>query len=240
MQALNLHVKHKIGTQPDALARLDKRTELLLLLTLDAQKSVERSGIAGIRRELFERVQIGYPAATDTLCNQRRQLRIAKRQPTARCDAVRLIIEAVGIKREPFRQRRVFKNLRVYFRYAVDRMRGKNRHVRHVDHLAVDDAVPAASRAGDAARLERAAKRVVKHDDIRIHLRDDGAEQADIPFFKRLGHNGVVCVGERALHNRERLVKRKQIIAHQDAQQLRNRYDGMRIVELDGIFIGKM
>ena len=63
-------------------------------------------------------------------------------------------------------------------------------------------------------------------------LRHDGAQQLQVPLFERLGHDGVVRIGEHAAGQLKRGVK-IQSLGHQQTDQLRNGHSGMRIVQLD-------
>ena len=64
-------------------------------------------------------------------------------------------------------------------------------------------------------------------------LRHDGAQKLQIPLFQRLGHDGVVRVGEDAAGQFERSVE-VQTLVNQQTDKLRDRHGRVRVVELDG------
>ena len=116
---------------------------------------------------------------------------------------------------------------------AVRGMGRIDRQTRHVDLTAVRQKIDFLIFAGNPARGKIQTQLVLQHHHIGIHLRRDGQEQRNIPFFECFRHDGVVGVGERIAGKRKRFVERHHIFAAQDAQQLRDRNHRMRIVQLD-------
>ena len=116
-------------------------------------------------------------------------------------------------------------------------MGGEDRHAGHVDPAVVDEVVGDLVRAVDPLVVEGLLEAVLQHDDIGVDLGDDREEKPHGPFFERLGHDRVVGVGEDPLRDGERLVVAEAVLLHQQAEQLGDRYGGVGVVELDGVFV---
>ena len=240
MQALDLHIEYKIGVQLVAVF-MDANViaQLNFFLPLDRAKLRERRRVIQVRRELLQLVQIGDPAAADALGDKRRKLLIAQSQPAALSDAVRFILEALGIHPVPLGQHRAFQQLAVNFRHAVRRVGGIHRKPRHMKLAAADDLQGSFVLLRHISCLDFAAQAVLQHDYIGVHLRRDGKEQRNVPFFQCFGHDGMVRIRKGVAHNRECLLKRKLMLLHQKAQKLRNRDNRVGIVELNRVVAGK-
>ena len=62
----------------------------------------------------------------------------------------------------------------------------------------------------------------------------DGGEERKVPFLQRLLHDGVVGIGEDALRDAESLLE-ADAVRFQQADELRDGHDGMRVVQLHGM-----
>ena len=107
-------------------------------------------------------------------------------------------------------------------------------------HAVLQDGIAGHLAHGHAPLLQRAAQQRVQLFHIRIHPGQHAAEQLLIPFFQRLGHNGVVGVGKGIVGNLYCVGKRDARLFDQQAQQLGNGHCGVGIVELYRVCVGKM
>ena len=76
------------------------------------------------------------------------------------------------------------------------------------------------------------------HDNIE-NLRHNRAHQVARPFFKRLGHDGVIGIAEHLVADAERLLEIQIMILCELTDKLRNGDDRMGIVQLYGKVLPK-
>ena len=118
---------------------LDIIAELLLFLTLDSVEAVDNGIIVNILFKTLESVKVSLPAAANLFCDKCAELGLAQTQPAAGCDAVCLVLEALGIKLIPVLENIVFQDLGMKLRNAVCMGRTVDSHSCHMDKVAVDD-----------------------------------------------------------------------------------------------------
>ena len=98
-------------------------------------EAIEQAGVIDESFELPQVVEIANPTVADRARDQRRQRTVRVQQPAARRDAVRLVVEALGIELVKLRSQRRLHELRVQRGHAVDRMAAGHRQVAH-PHVA--------------------------------------------------------------------------------------------------------
>ena len=118
---------------------------------------------------------------------------------------------------------------------AVDLVAGGKAEVRHADLVVRDD-----GHVVDLAPVVRVDGAQVL-DEAAVDLLTDGVdarqllpEQVDVPALKRLAHNGVVRVGQRAAGDVPRLVPAEVVLINEQAHQLRHTQGRMGVVDVDG------
>ena len=238
MQTLDLNVKDKLGVDLYAVHLLDIGGELLFLRVFDLVELFD-AVLVDILVQLFHLAHILEPAGADTLRDKGCELGVAQAEPAALGDAVGLVLEALGIDPVPLFENVVLEDLGVDPRNAVDIAADIHREPCHMNLAVPDNAHGVDIVLVHALILEVMPLTLVDALDNGKHLGDDHLHQAGIPLLQRLGHNGMVGVRESLLRDIKRTVKVYALVLQQ-ADQLRDRYHGMGVVELDGGHLGEV
>ena len=128
-------------------------------------------------------------------------------------------------------------------RNAVGAVRADDRQIRH-PHLLRRSLFNQA----DTARAILLPRESLAHgrqqpavdfvNDLQVPRQHD-FEPLDRPFFQGFGEQRVVRVSQRPLRDVPRLIPAKLHVVEQDSHQLGNGYARMRVVKLNGDFVGK-
>ena len=124
---------------------------------------------------------------------------------------------------------------------AVDGVAVGDAHVGHVRLIVgqdghVADAVPLAREAVKQLLAQAAVE--LLHD--RVDARQGLTHHALRPLLQRLGHDGVVGVGDGIDGDALGNLPGQVLLVHQDAHQLRNDHGRVRIVDVEGDFLGQL
>ena len=241
MQTLDLHVEHHRRVQLDALMTINPAAETLLVFLLDGGELLDESRVVREREQALQLHQILAPALTDGFIQQLGQTRIGKHQPAARRDAVGNRVELLRHDGVIIRKRRVLEDFAMQLRNAVDRVRIRNAHIRHVrlivgENRHMTDAVPLSRESIKQLLAETAVQ--LLHDGI--DARQGLLHHALRPLFQRFRHDGVVGVSDGRLRDALRFFPRQTLLVHEDAHQLRNNHRRMRIVDVESDFLRQL
>ena len=235
MQALDLDIENGIRVDAHAVLVLDESGEALLVLALDGHEVRKHLFVILIWQELLECAGIPQEVAADELLEIIRQQRIGLAQPTAIGDAVRHVQEALRRDLTVVTEDAVAQDVRVQLGNAVDLVAGGKAEIRHADLVVRDD-----GHVVDLAPVVRVDGAQVL-DEAAVDLLTDGVdarqlltEQIDVPALKRLAHNGVVRIGQRAAGDVPRLVPAEVVLIDEQAHQLRHTQGRMGVVDVDG------
>ena len=75
-------------------------------------------------------------------------------------------------------------------------------------------------------------------DDL-IHARKQALKDFDRPLFERFGEDRVIRIRKRVRYDVPCVVPADVVFVHEDAHQFGNRYDRMRVVQLDDVQFGE-
>ena len=222
MQALDVHVEDEVGIHHHALLIPEHFHQLLLLGELHLIKLGNQLVVDDGLQDL-EPVELGEEAGAHILLEKPGELGVGEPQPPPGRDAVGLVLELLGEDRVPVPEDVVLENLGVDLGHAVDRRGEVDGEVGHVNAVIPDQ--------GEAGVLLPAA--VVQPPEDFHDLREDLPHEVEIPRLQRLGHDGVVGVGEGLPGHGHGGIK-VQSFGHQKADELGNGEGGVGVVELDG------
>lgn len=76
MQALDLHVKHRVRIKIQALMARNPAGETLLVAVLDLSKALKEGRVIGKGKQLFKIHQVAAPSLTDGFIQKRGKIRI--------------------------------------------------------------------------------------------------------------------------------------------------------------------
>ena len=124
---------------------------------------------------------------------------------------------------------------------AVDTVRGDDGQIGHAHLIIVNDAhtvnIVLVVMIRFAQQLAEAAVDLL-HD--HIDTRKQVAEDVLVPLFERLGHDGMVGIGEGIRHDPPCLIPPVAAVVKQHAHQFGDGERGMRVVDLDSILFAKI
>ena len=138
-------------------------------------------------------------------------------------------------------EQRILEDVAVQGGDAVDAVRADDGQVCHADRVAVYN-----RHAGDGVAVQvelvgqLAAEAVVDLHHNLVDAGQQGAEHILVPGLQRLGHDGVVGIGESVADDGPGLIPRVAALVQQDAHQLRDGQRRMGVVDVDGVFLGKV
>ena len=243
VEALDLDVKEGGRVHVDPAFALDDAREVDLVRMLHGHEPLLELRISGIRFQPAQLSEITFPTPADLGADECAQARIAGKKPAARSDAVGLVVEFSGIKRVELGEEIPFEQLGVKSRDSVDGMASDNREVCHADHLMV----PLLNEGEMADLLHVTGPHPLHlHQEVFVDLendlkmaRQDLVEETDAPFLERLGHQGVVRVGEGPRHDPPGLVPGHSVLVVQDSLEFDHGDRRVGVVELDGDLLGE-
>ncbi len=234
MQALHLHVKNGIRVNGNSVVFLDIFCKAHLVPALDFHKFLLCRGVACILCNTVYHRKVHNPVLTDFLRHPVSKKRVSVKQESSLRNTVCLVVELARIHLIEIFQLLVLENLRVQLRntvYAVAcnncQMRHLNLTVRNNRHLF--DFVSRFRISVHDIEEESAVN--LLHN--LVNSREQPLEQVYRPFFKRLCHNGMVCVCTGLCRNLPCLVPLKTVIIKQDSHQLSDCHCRMGVIELE-------
>ena len=235
VQTLDLHVKDRVGIQLFARLSKDQVGKADLVLVLDGSQALEHGLVVGKLGKVREALGLVAVGRSDAILNEACQSGVGIAEPAAVCHAVGDVVKLLGIEAVELLEGGVLENAGVQLGYAVDVVRGDDRKVGHAhlpvgDHAHLGDAVPASW--GGTPRL--GAEALVDLLENGVDAGELEAEEILVPGLERLGHDGVVGVGDGTGDDIPGLLPGEEIIVHQNAHQLGNAERGMRVVDVNG------
>ena len=223
--------------------RLEPVGKLHFGLALGLAEVVAKALVVGQRLELAQLTEVGDPAVADGLGDGAGERRVGQQQPAPRRDAVGLVVEPLGKHLGQVLDRHRAQQPGVNGGHAVGAVRADDGEVGHADlacRALLDQAHAGETAfvAGEARAdlVEQAAVDLV--DDLQM-ARQQVLEPGKRPFLQRLGQQRVVRVGECSLREVPGLVPAEVRVVEQNPHQLGNGHRRVRVVELDGDFLGK-
>ena len=237
VDALHLHVEHRVGVDLDVGVRLlDERGEAELVLVLGVGELLEEARRDVLAQDL-QLGQVDHPRlVADDVGDDVRERRVALAQPAARRHAVGDVDELLGPDLEEVPEDVGLDDLGVDLGDAVDLVRADDGEVRHADALLralLDDGEPRDLVAGEPLARERLEEaRVDLEDDLHV-AREEVGHHVDGPRLERLGQDGVVRERERLGDEAPRGVPVEPLLVDEDVHQLRDRDVRVRVVQLD-------
>ena len=195
VDALDEDVEEGVGIDGDRERVVNVGGEAFLVVVLDGAPLRGEVRIFNQRLELAELFEIVNPALSEARGQQASQTRVAKDHPAARRDAIGFVAEFLWGQIVEIAQHVGLQQLGMQLGHAVDGMAAQRSQMRHAHESAVvfihqGKAAHAFFIAG-ADVFEVPA--VDLFDDFKM-TRKQGAEEANGPLFKSLGHEGVVGV----------------------------------------------
>ena len=240
VQALDLYVKDGGGLHLNFCIFIDQRRQILLILELDLTNAVEHGLVIRKFLQIFQLIQIVHKFVPDQLRDQRGQARIGLAEPAARGDAVGDIGEFHGREAVEIAEHGLFEDFAVQGGHTIDMVAGRHTEVRHADDSAGDDGRVFHNAGIVRGPPDEGAQAVVDLPRDLIHTRQQTLEQVLRPALKRLAHDRVVGVRHGIGDNAPCVIPAVSAVVKQDAHQLRNSQRGMRVIDMDGRFIGEV
>ncbi len=217
--------------------------ELPFALALGFVELVAKTAVVGQWLELAQVTEVRDPAVTNRRGDRLGERRVRQQQPASGRDAVRLVAEAIGIHLGQILHGDRAQQFGVDRGYSVGAVRADDGQVRHADMLGwsfFDQADPGdavfVAREADSDGVEQAT--VDFEDDLQM-ARQQHLEPRDRPFLQRFWQKGVIRVCQGPLRQVPGLVPPQVRFVQKNAHQLRYRHAGVRVVELNGDFLGK-
>ena len=241
VQALHLHVEHRIRIDLHALLARQPVGKACLVLALDAGELLAESGVVAQRQDVLDLLDVVTPAVADALIQQRGQARIGQHQPAARRDAVGDGRELLGHDGIVVLERLLLEDLAVQLGHAVDAVAVGDAQIGHV-HLVVGqdghaaDALPLAGEALEQAGAQAAVEFLQDGVDAGQQL----AHHVLRPALERLGHDGVVGIGDGASRQILGLLPGQPLLVHEDAHELGDHQAGVRVVDVERHALGQL
>ena len=155
-------------------------------------------------------------------------------------DAVGDVLELLRRELIIILEKGVLENLTVKSGNTVDAVAGRNTKVRHTDNTVCNNGklVYLSGVAGCAPDISTIA--VVDFLDNLINSREKRSEKILGPTFKRFFHDRVVGVSHRFGDDLPGVVPFVAALVKQNTHQLRNGKRGMRVVDVNGVLLGKV
>ncbi len=171
-------------------------------------------------------------------------MRVALFQPEALRDAVGLVLKLFRLHLIEVGKDRFFQDFGMQFRHAVHSMASHDAELCHAD-VFVGTFFDHGHRShlvqiARIAPCDFAQQQVVDLIDQHQVARQQLFKDADRPSFLRFGQDGVIGVGKGAARDLPRFLKAEIFLVDQDAHHFRNGDGGMRVIKLDGGFVGKV
>ena len=244
VQPFDLDIKHRIGRNVDPGFAGDELGQQLLVLLLGGAESLPKDGVIHERFQLPKLIQIGDPLVADVLGNQMGKSRIGAEEPAPGGDAVGFVVEFLRPQFREIPQHLVLQKLGVEFGDAVHRAGAHDGQVGHANVFLpclVDNA-----HAAQAVILQRPPRGDIPHkpgidfvNDLQMPGKQS-SEHLDGPLLQRLRQNGVVGVAGGRGGDSPGLIPAQPFAIDQQTHQLRDDQRGVRVVELDKGFAGKL
>ena len=180
-------------------------------------------------------------AAADFGGNQGREFRIGLTQPASQRNTVGYIAEFARAQMVLVGKHALFEDVRMQRRNAVDREGTHNGEVCHA-HLPVrhNRQFRDALKVPGKVVPELFAVAFIDFADNHHHARHMRLHQVGRPAFQRLRHDGMVRIGNRLRNDVPRSIPAHALLIHEDTHQFRDRQRGMRVVDVQDIFLRKI
>jgi hypothetical protein len=98
VEPLDLTVEYRRRHGVEAELVPDDLRERDLVLSLDGAEARAEVRVVHVRLEVAEPLEVGHPAGADPVRDERRERGVAREQPSARRDAVGLVVEPLGVE----------------------------------------------------------------------------------------------------------------------------------------------
>ncbi len=243
VDALHLHVEEGVRADGDPGVLQHVGREPFLVGPLHGTEGLAEGGVVGQGFELADLFQIDDPVAPDAAGDEFGQPGVGLVEPASRGDAVGDVDELARVELVEVGEQGVLEQLRVELGHAVDGVAADDGEVSHAypaSAFLVDE--------GEAAQHVHVPREVVHDffeeavvdlvDDLQV-ARQHALEQGHGPGFQRLGHEGVVGVGEGAGDDVPGFLPGEFVLVQQQTHQLGDGDGRVGVVELDGDFLGQ-
>ena len=244
VQALDHDIEQVPLGQGDAVAPLQHAGDPLLVRGLDGAELLSEVLVLGIDLEFLEAVEVGDPADADGVGDQLGQVGVGLAHEAARGDAIGDIGELIRPQPGEVVQHLVAQQLRVQLSNAVDFDAGDGGQVRHPNRalgVVTDDGHSAhpqlIARVGLAHLVEEVLVNAI--DDFHMP-RQQPLHEADRPDLQCLGQQGVAGVGEALAGDAPGVLPLQAVVIDEQAHQLGDRDDRVRVVELEDDPLGQV
>ena len=245
VEPFDLHVEQRIRGNHDATQILNRRGELNLVGAFDSHELTLNPRVVGELFQPTEQIEIADPGlAAELPRNQFRQSGVALKQPASRRDAIGFVLKFTRIERVELREEILLQERGVECSDAVDGVRTDHGEIRHADPL-----VTVLLDEGADALLFVVARPLGFDGDHQVRVdvenelemaRQHAFEESDAPLLQSLGQQGVIGVGEGFRDNRPSGIPRHLLLVDEQAHELDDSDGGVRVVELDGDFVGEI
>ena len=191
--------------------------------------------------ERFRIVKEGRP---DRFDQKLREAGVGFEKPAPESDAVRLVDDPIGIEAVQIVEHRLFHEIGVKLRHAVDLVRAEEGEVPHAhappgifvyERDVGQKVLIVATLFAQCVQVQG----IDQIDDLHV-AREQALHQRHRPGFKRLGQQRVVRIGERGLGDGPGLLPADAVNIDEQPHQLGDRDRRVRIVELDRHLVGKL
>ena len=181
---------------------LEVVNQSFLIAAFDCNQLFKRSVIINIFFETFELCQILFPAVTDSFCDEVGKLWVSVQKPAALSDTVCLVVEFLWIKIVPVFELLIFEQFSVKFCNTVYAETSMNCKPCHVDFSVMDDRhVILLFVVVRIFCTKLNHETTVDFFNNLIDSRKQALEDCNIPLFKSLSEDCVVCVSECFLND---------------------------------------
>ena len=113
VKTLDLDIEESRGIHLNAALIPDNTGKINLVGVLHGHELLLKDRILGIRLQPSKLIEVAFPAVANLGGDQFTEPRIAREKPSARCDAVGLVVELSGIECVEFREEIALEQLRV-------------------------------------------------------------------------------------------------------------------------------
>ena len=237
VDALDLHVKQRVGGHADAHVLLQPGGQPLLVGQLGLADRSDEGRVVQMGLQRLQARQVAAPAAADARVEHGRERRVGQCQPAPGRDAIGLVVEALRPQPGKVDKDRLLHQLGMQGRHAVNRVAGQHRQVghSHAAFAALVDQRHAPHQRHVGSMLLRQLRQEVGVDvknDLQV-ARQHPAQHLHRPGLQRLVHERVVGVRENALAQAPGIGPGQVVLVEQQAHQLGDGQHRVGVVEVD-------
>ena len=241
MQTLDLYVKHRVSVDKLAGLCVKHISKSYLVIVLDRSYSVKNLCIVCVLCKVVKLDRIVTVARSNRFIKQSCKLRVRVAEPTTVSNTVCYVCEALGIHSVEVVEYRLYENIRVKLRNAVDAMASDYAKVSHANltiayNAHLGDLIPVSGEYVPSLAAEALI-------DFLNNTVDSGELQAEeilIPGFKRLRHYRVVGVRANLGNDFPRSIPLHEVLVNEYSHKLGDTERGVCVIYVDSNLVSKI